>query len=414
MEHIPIQPLQINCTHSITSLSSTITFSTHSPSLGFKQRPSSFEPSQFDACKKNRAEDPDMVMPTTDLKHTQSKPPDFDVNLRLNLNTYKTIIPHLFPFPISSNFPSSVRIVEVGPRDGLQNESQTVDSLVKIRLVHDLVAAGLQTVEVTAFVSPKWVPQLADASTVMSGIRQEHNVSYPVLVPNLRGLHNAIEAGAQEIAVFASATETFSQKNLNCSISQSLDRFRTVISIAISRGFKVRGYVSCVVGCPYEGKVDPIAVANVAFALFEMGCYEISLGDTIGVGNPKSITEMLQAVLKRGIPVENLAIHCHDTRGMALANVVAAMALGVAVVDSSVAGLGGCPYAPGAPGNLPTEDLVYMLQEMDIDIGDVSLPKLLNIGHRICEKLQRKTRSRIALAINEDRDPTTVQHLQSE
>lgn len=291
-----------------------------------------------------------------------------------------------------------MRIVEVGPRDGLQNEQKHVETSVKIALVHDLVDAGLSCVEVTAFVSPRWVPQLADASEVMTSIKKVDGVLYPVLVPNLKGLRAALEAGASHIAVFASATETFSMKNVNCSISESLERFEHVVTTAVAQKVSVRGYVSCVVGCPYEGAVDPRAVAHVAARLYRMGCYEISLGDTIGVGNPKSIVAMVHAVLNAGVPVSALAIHCHDTRGTALANVLAAMSVGVSVVDSSIAGLGGCPFAPGAAGNLATEDLVYMLQGMGVDIGPVRLEKLGEVGRRICDYLGRQTSSRVAVA----------------
>ena len=294
--------------------------------------------------------------------------------------------------------PEKVQIVEVGARDGLQNESRLVETSVKVALIHDLVDAGLSSVEATGFVSPKWVPQLADASAVMSSIQKREGVSYPVLVPNIKGLNAALKAGADEIAVFASATETFSHKNVNCSIQESLNRFKAVTDAALAHGISIRGYVSCVVGCPYEGHVDPEAVANVAVSLREMGCYQISLGDTIGVGNPKSIVRMIHAILRRGVPVSALAIHCHDTRGTALANVLAAMSVGVSVVDSSVAGLGGCPFAPGAAGNLATEDLVYMLQGMDIDIGPIDLDKIIAIGKRICAYLKRDTSSRVSVA----------------
>lgn len=300
--------------------------------------------------------------------------------------------------PRSIQLPSVVRIVEVGPRDGLQNEHMHVETSVKIALVQDLVDAGLSCVEVTAFVSPRWVPQLSDAAQVMTSIKKVDGVLYPVLVPNLKGLHAALEAGAKHIAVFASATETFSKKNVNCSIDESLQRFDRVAQAAMAQGVKVRGYVSCVVGCPYEGDVEPRAVARVAARLYCMGCYEISLGDTIGVGNPKSIVAMIHAVVNEGVPVSALAIHCHDTRGTALANVLAAMSVGVGVVDSSVAGLGGCPFAPGAAGNLATEDLVYMLQGMGMDIGDVRLDKLVDTGRRICAYLGRATSSRVAVA----------------
>lgn len=300
--------------------------------------------------------------------------------------------------PTTMSVPSSVRIVEVGPRDGLQNEGTIVDASVKVALVHDLVDAGLTSIEVTGFVSPKWVPQLADASAVMSSIEQKPGVEYSVLVPNMKGVQAAFAAGAKHIAVFASATESFSRHNINCSIQDSLNRFRTVVPLALARGIKVRAYVSCVVGCPYEGYVSPETVAQVARELYDMGCYEISLGDTIGVGNPRSIAHVVDVVLAHGIPVSALAIHCHDTRGAALANVLAALSRGVSVVDASVGGLGGCPFAPGAPGNLATEDLVYMLQGMGIDIGPVILEKLIQLGQRMNKYLNRIPTSKVAIA----------------
>lgn len=326
--------------------------------------------------------------------HSQSQPPS------MSPSTSSPIVPSLsIPnCPSSIRLPRRVRIVEVGPRDGLQNESKPIDTAVKLAMVHDLVAAGITSIEVTAFVSPKWVPQLADASRLMNQLQKKPGVVYSVLVPNMKGFHAAMETAVDHIAVFAAATETFSKRNVNCSIQESLDRFEQVITNAKRRGVRVRGYVSCVVGCPYEGYVEPSKVADVAFKLYQMGCYQISLGDTIGVGNPKSIAEMVSAVVARGVPVEALAIHCHDTRGMALANVLAAMSLGVAVIDSSVAGLGGCPFAPGAAGNLATEDLVYMLQGMAIDCGDINLDKLVNIGTRICKYLGRQTSSRVAVS----------------
>eukprot|EP00177_Eucheuma_denticulatum_P006310 GFKZ01011503.1.p1 GENE.GFKZ01011503.1~~GFKZ01011503.1.p1 ORF type:complete len:375 (-),score=43.74 GFKZ01011503.1:1430-2554(-) len=300
--------------------------------------------------------------------------------------------------PKAFRLPTCVRIVEVGPRDGLQNESKTVETSVKIALVHDLVAAGLKCVEVTAFVRPDRVPQLADASAVMQGVKQNPDVSYPVLVPNMKGFEAAVAAGAKQVAVFASATESFSRENVNCSIDESLRRFHHVMEAAKAAHIRVRGYVSCAVGCPYEGVVPVENVAEVAWKLYDMGCFEISLGDTIGVGNPRSIVSMIEAVVKRGVPVANLAIHCHDTRGMALANVLAAMSMGVAVIDASVGGLGGCPFAPGAAGNLATEDLVYMLQGMGVSVGEVDLEKLVRVGKRICMHLGRNTESKVALA----------------
>lgn len=295
--------------------------------------------------------------------------------------------------------PRAVRVVEVGPRDGLQNEAVAVSSREKIRLVEELVEAGVRCIEVTAFVSPRWVPQLGDAGVVMRGVRLVDGVRYTCLVPNVRGFEEARAAGAREVAVFASATESFSRKNVNVGVEECLARCRRVCERARVEGVRVRGYVSCVVGCPYEGEVKRERVAEVAARLYGMGCYEISLGDTIGVGNPKSIVEMIAAVVKAGVPVERLAIHCHDTRGTALANVLAAMSAGVSVVDSSIAGLGGCPFAPGAAGNLATEDLVHMLQGMGIDVGPIDLARLVDVGNRFCASIKRKTSSKVARAM---------------
>jgi hydroxymethylglutaryl-CoA lyase len=294
------------------------------------------------------------------------------------------------------NLPAKVRIVEVGPRDGLQNEAQLVPTEVKIALIERLVDAGLRTVEATSFVSPTWVPQLADGARVLAGLRRREGVRYPVLTPNLQGLEAAIAAGAREVAVFAAASETFSRKNLNCSVAESLERFAAVIDAAGKAGLKVRGYVSCVLGCPYEGTVPAAAVARVARWLFTHGCYEISLGDTIGVGTPVRTGEMLAAVTAE-IPVSHLAVHFHDTYGQALANILTALQTGIAVVDSSVAGLGGCPYAPGAAGNVATEDLLYMLNGMAIETG-VDLDKVVAAGRFICSRLGRQPASRVALA----------------
>jgi hydroxymethylglutaryl-CoA lyase len=299
-----------------------------------------------------------------------------------------------------------VRIVEVGPRDGLQNESQTVPTAVKLEFIGLLADAGLKTIEATAFVSPKWVPQMADHAELMRALERppavgptaplQSAVSYPVLVPNLRGFEAAVAAGATEVAVFAAASETFSQRNINCSIAESLERFVPVFSAAKAADVRVRGYVSCVLGCPYEGAVDPARVADVAGRLFEAGCYEVSLGDTIGVGTPNRTKEMLAAVSER-VPVECLAGHFHDTYGQALANIYAAMEAGVRAFDSSVSGLGGCPYAPGASGNVATEDLVYMLDGMGVESG-VDLDRLIAAGTFICTKLGRETQSRVAKA----------------
>jgi isopropylmalate/homocitrate/citramalate synthase len=293
-------------------------------------------------------------------------------------------------------FPKSVRIVEVGPRDGLQNEAQTVPTETKIEFIGRLAASGLKTIEATAFVSPKWIPQMADHTEVMRGLPLGEGVRYPVLVPNLRGFEEAVAAGAKEVAVFAAASETFSQRNINCSIAESLERFSPVFAAARIANVRVRGYVSCVLGCPYEGKVKAGKVAEVAGALFESGCYEVSLGDTIGVGTPNHTSALIETVADR-IPVESLAGHFHDTYGQALANIYAALGMSVHVFDASVSGLGGCPYAPGAAGNIATEDLLYMLNGMGIETG-VDLDRLIAAGAFICERLGRQTQSRVARA----------------
>ncbi len=294
-------------------------------------------------------------------------------------------------------YPQRVKIVEVGPRDGLQNEKQVVPAAVKIELIERLGAAGLQTIEATAFVSPKWVPQMSDAAEVMAGIRYRPGVSYPALVPNMQGFEQALAAGAQEIAVFAAASEAFSQKNINCSIAESLARFRPVAEAARSHGIRVRGYVSCVVGCPYQGEVRPAAAAEVAARLVEMGCYEISLGDTIGVGTPAAVQRMLDEVALL-VPVSRLAGHYHDTWGQALANIYASLEMGVAVFDASVAGLGGCPYAAGASGNVATEDVVYLMNGLGIET-DVDLDRLVDAGAWICAELGREPSSKVARAV---------------
>jgi hydroxymethylglutaryl-CoA lyase len=293
--------------------------------------------------------------------------------------------------------PSRVKIVEVGPRDGLQNEKQAIATDVKVGLIDRLSDAGLPAVEAAAFVSPKWVPQMADGAEVMARIRRKPGVSYPVLVPNIKGLEAAITARVEEIAVFGAASESFSRKNINSSIAESLDRFRPVVAAALERKIKVRGYISCVLGCPYEGVIAPQAVADVARALFEMGCYEISLGDTIGVGTPGKAKAMLE-VVARHVPADKLAGHYHDTYGQALANIYASLEFGVAVFDSSVAGLGGCPYAKGATGNVATEDVVYMLPGLDMRDRRRSRP-LIDAGEYICAALGRPTNSRVARAI---------------
>ncbi|HYA47651.1 MAG TPA: hydroxymethylglutaryl-CoA lyase [Burkholderiales bacterium] len=295
------------------------------------------------------------------------------------------------------SFPRKVRIVDVGPRDGLQNEPQGVPATVKIELVHRLADAGLPAVEATAFVSPKWVPQMADHAEVMAGIVKKPGVAYPVLVPNMKGFEAARAAGAQEIAVFGAASQTFSRKNINCSIAESLERFAPVVAAARAEGIRVRGYISCAAGCPYEGEVRPKAVADLAKELYGMGCYEISLGDTIGVGTPKRIKAMIEAVAK-SVPIAKIGGHYHDTYGQALANIYASLELGVRTFDSSVAGLGGCPYAKGATGNVATEDVVYMLDGLGIHTG-VDLEALRRAGEFICKALGREPSSKVARAL---------------
>lgn len=302
------------------------------------------------------------------------------------------------PQKISWDLPRFVKIVEVGPRDGLQNEKNIVPTSVKIELIHKLVASGLSVVEATSFVSPKWVPQLADAKDVLEGIQQAPDVQFPVLTPNLRGFEAAIAAGANEVAVFASASESFSKSNLNCTIEASLARYRDVTSAAKKHGIRVRGYVSCVVGCPVEGAVHPSKVAYVAKELYDMGCAEISLGDTIGVATPGKVVPMLEAVMSV-VPVDKLAVHFHDTYGQALANILVSLQMGISVVDASVSGLGGCPYAKGATGNVATEDVVYMLHGLGIETN-VDLSKLMDAGDYICKHLDRPSGSKTASALS--------------
>jgi hydroxymethylglutaryl-CoA lyase len=293
--------------------------------------------------------------------------------------------------------PDFVKIVEVGPRDGLQNEPREVPTAVKLELIERLAEAGLPSVEATAFVSPKWVPQMADHAEVLGRIRRKPGVSYPVLTPNLKGFEAARAAGATEIAIFGAASETFSRRNINCSIAESLERFRPVAEAATAAGVKLRGYVSCVLGCPYEGEVMPDRVAQVAAALYAMGCYEVSLGDTIGVGTPGKTKAMLEACADR-VPLENLAGHYHDTYGQALANAYASLELGVRTFDASVAGLGGCPYAAGASGNVATEDMVYMLHGLGMRTG-IDLDRLAATGVWISEKLNRDYGSKAGKAL---------------
>ena len=294
-------------------------------------------------------------------------------------------------------YPEKVRIVEVGPRDGLQNENMSLGIETKLELVNRLTEAGLRYIEVGSFVSPKWIPQMAGSEEIFSQLPDVKNNTYAALIPNMRGLERAIECGVQEVAVFAAASEEFSQKNINCSIDESLKRFEPVMAQSLGRGISVRGYVSCVLGCPYRGMVEPQKVLSVAKDLLEMGCYEVSLGDTIGVGTPAD-TERLLTILLDEIPSKKLAVHMHDTYGQALANVLISLQKGISVVDSSVAGLGGCPYAKGASGNLATEDLVYMLNGLGIEHG-VDLSKLIAAGDYICEKLNRLNASKVRHAL---------------
>lgn len=293
--------------------------------------------------------------------------------------------------------PARVKIVEVGPRDGLQNESAIVPASVKIELIDRLAAAGLPVVEAGSFVSPKWVPQMADSAEVFAGISRLAGTSYPALVPNMKGLDAALAAGVEEVAVFVSASEGFSQKNIACSRAESLERLAPVTARAIAEGLKVRGYVSCIAGCPYDGDVPPADVLMMAGELIAMGCYEISLGDTIGVGTATQIRSVIDRVAAR-IPREKIAMHFHDTYGQGVANVLASLEEGISVFDSSVAGLGGCPYAPGASGNVATEDVLYLLHGMGIETG-VDLDAVAVIGGWISERLNRSNAARAGRAI---------------
>jgi|TARA_B100000809_G_C15001032_1_gene481577 isopropylmalate/homocitrate/citramalate synthase len=292
--------------------------------------------------------------------------------------------------------PKNIQLVEVGPRDGLQNEKAWVGTETKIALIEKLAHAGLTKIEATSFVSPKWVPQMKDAFEVLSGIGRRPGVSYPVLTPNMEGFERALEAGATEVAVFGAASEAFSQKNINCSIMESVERFRPIIAAAQKNEIRVRGYISCVLGCPYQGDVPVASVVNLAAQMSEMGCYEISLGDTIGIGTPLQAKKMVETVAEK-VPVSNLALHFHDTRGQALANIYACLELGVSVIDASVAGLGGCPYAQGASGNVATEDVVYMLHGMGIETG-VDLEKLIEAGRFISNVFGRAPQSKVTCA----------------
>lgn len=293
-------------------------------------------------------------------------------------------------------FPNYVKIVEVSPRDGLQNETKIIPTEVKIDLINRLSDTGLSVIEATSFVSPKWVPQLADNQQVYLGITKKTGVQYPVLIPNLQGFENALEVNVKEIAVFTTPSELFSKKNTNFSIEESLNHIADITALAKTKKIPVRGYVSCVLGCPYEGEIAPEKVADLSAKLLSLGCNEISLGDTIGVGTPTKTIKLIETVNKQ-VPLKQLAVHFHDTYGQALVNIYAALSLGISIVDSSVAGLGGCPYAKGASGNVATEDVVYMLNGMGIKTG-VDLQKLILVGQFMCEKLRMKSPSKVSLA----------------
>ncbi len=297
---------------------------------------------------------------------------------------------------LSNKLPQHVKIVEVGPRDGLQNEAMPISASDKISLIEKLSDAGVSYIESGSFVSPKWVPQMATSTEVFEKLARNKAVTYAALTPNMRGFEAALAVNADEVAIFGAASESFSQKNINCSIEESLERFAPIMAAANKANIKVRGYVSCVLGCPYEGDIDPEQVALVAEKLFAMGCYEISLGDTVGVGNPASVTKMIQAVSAR-VPTDKLAVHFHDTYGQALTNIYAALQLGVKVVDSAIAGLGGCPYAKGASGNVATEDVVYMLNGLSINT-DIDFRKLLEAGWFISDKLGKAPISKVSNA----------------
>jgi hydroxymethylglutaryl-CoA lyase len=295
-----------------------------------------------------------------------------------------------------TDLPGRVKMVEVAARDGLQNEHTPVPAAVRIELLDRLTAAGLSVIEAGSFVSPRRVPQMADTALVLQGIRRAPGASYPVLVPNEQGLEAALAAAADEVTVFGSASETFSFKNMHCSIAESLGRYARVTARARHHGLRVRGYVSCALGCPYEGEIAPAAAADIAAQLYELGCYEISLADTIGVGTPNKVRSTLEAVAAR-VPRQQLAVHFHDTYGQALANVVAALESGIAAIDSAVGGLGGCPYAPGASGNVSSEDVLYLLTGLGIETG-VDLNKLIDCGNFICHYLGRPNGSKVAQA----------------
>jgi len=304
---------------------------------------------------------------------------------------------------MASRYPTQVRVVEVGPRDGLQSESVTLPTGTKIELIDRLSATGLPVIETTSFVSPAWIPQLADAEAVWTGIERRAGVSYPVLVPNLQGLQRALAVGVERVAVFTAASESFCQHNINCSIAESLQRYAAVIESAHEAGVGVRVYLSCVLGCPYEGAVEVRRVVELARHFLQAGCDEIALSDTIGCGTPLQAQRLVSAVAAV-VPIERLALHFHDTRGQALANILACLETGVSVVDAAVAGLGGCPYAHGATGNVSTEDLVFMLHGMGIETG-IDLDRLIQTGHFISAQLKQENRSRVGVAEVGDDEP---------
>lgn len=294
-----------------------------------------------------------------------------------------------------SNF---IKIVEVGPRDGLQNEKKILPTEIKVDFINKLSETGLKNIEVTSFVSPKWIPQMADNAQVFQNIKKVPDISYPVLIPNLKGLEDALKVGVKEIAVFGTVSETFSRKNTNCSIEDGMKNLKNVVEEAKKQDVKVRGYVSCVVGCPYEGETRPSLVANLTAFMLELGCYQVSLGDTIGIGSPNKIKKVLYELEHVSRDMDNYAIHCHDTYGQALVNVYASLECGITVFDSSVAGLGGCPYADGASGNVATEDLLYFLHGQGFETG-VNLDKIAEIGDFISTQLQRRNQSKAGVAI---------------
>jgi len=296
------------------------------------------------------------------------------------------------------SLPESVTIVEVSPRDGLQNQQHAISLDHKINLVNQLADAGLKVIETGSFVSPKWVPQMADSAELFAAIRQQPGVRYTALVPNKQGLDTAIACGVKEIALFAAVTDEFSQKNLNCSVKESMQRFEALAQQAIDAGMQVRGYLSCVLGCPYAGSVDPQTVSDLSQQLLNAGCYEVSLGDTIGVGTAGSTQAMLDNMIQNNISMSNLALHCHDTYGQAIANILIGLQYGISTIDASVAGLGGCPYAKGATGNVATEDVVYLLDGLQIQHG-INLSKLIDVGQHISKVARRPIQSRAAVAI---------------